>query len=336
MLKKLFTLTAVIFLVTGVALGAGSKMGTSGATELRIPIGAKSTAMAGAVVADVSGTEALFWNPAGAAAAMGTEAYVSYRGYIADTYLTYFGLVSSFGYGTVGVHAKILNLGDIYVTTEDAWDGTGEVYTVNIPVLGLSYARALTDRVSVGATAMYISEEIMDTSARGLAFDFGFQYVPGWNTLRLGMAMKNYGPRMRYKGPGFEHSTPVPGDDPEASNRILSLESADFELPSYFQLGVAYDFQLAQSGMLRAGLDFQSNNFSKDEYRLGVEYVLQKRFYLRGGYVYCDQDDYLYGATFGVGVDFNLGQTKAAVNYTHNFISDYFDDVSEVSIAFGF
>ena len=49
--------------------------------------------------------------------------------------------------------------------------------------------------------------------------------------LRLGMAMKNYGPRLRYSGPGFEHSVGVPGDDPEASNRILSLESADFELP---------------------------------------------------------------------------------------------------------
>jgi hypothetical protein len=335
MFRKLFALAAILLLVTGIALG-NSKMGTSGATELRIPVGTRATAMAGAVVADVTGTEALFWNPAGAAGVTGTEAYVSYRGYIADTYLTYFGLVSSFGYGTVGVHAKILNLGDIYVTTEDAWDGTGEVYTVNIPVLGLSYARALTDRVSVGATAMYISEEIMDTSARGMAFDFGFQYVPGWKTLRLGMAMKNYGPRMRYNGPGFEHSVKVPGDDPEASNRILSLESADFELPSYFQLGVSYDFQLAQNGMLRTGLDFQSNNFSQDEYRLGVEYVLQKRFYLRGGYVYCDQDDYLYGATFGVGVDFSLGQTKAAVNYTHNFINDYFDDVSEISLVFGF
>jgi hypothetical protein len=335
MFKKVFTFGAVLLLVAGIASG-DSKMGTSGGTELRIPIGTRSTAMAGAVVADVSGTEALFWNPAGAAAAMGTEAYVSYRGYIADTYLTYFGLVSSFGYGTVGVHAKILSLGDIYVTTEDAWDGTGEVYSVNIPVLGLSYARALTDRVSVGATAMYVSEEIMGTSARGMAFDFGFQYVPGWKTLRLGMAMKNYGPRMRYRGPGFEHSVGVPGDDPEASNRILSLESADFELPSYFQIGVSYDFELAESGMLRTGLDFQSNNFSQDEYRFGVEYMLQNRFHLRGGYVYCDQDDYLYGATFGVGVDFNLGQTKAAVNYTHNFISDYFDDVSEVSLVFGF
>jgi len=335
MLRKLFTFVAVLLMVTGIAFG-NSKMGTCGGTELRIPIGARSTAMAGAVVADVTGTEALFWNPAGAAAAVGTEVYVSYRGYIADTYLTYFGVVSSFGYGTVGVHAKILNLGDIYVTTEDAWDGTGEIYSVNIPVLGLTYARALTDRVSVGATAMYISEGIMGTSTRGMAFDFGFQYVPGWNTLKLGMAMKNYGPRMRYSGPGFEHSTGVPGDDPEASNRILSLESADFELPSYFQLGVSYDFELAESGMLRTGLDFQSNNFSQDEYRFGVEYMLQERFHLRGGYVYCDQDDYLYGATFGVGVDFNLGQTKAALNYTHNFISDYFDDVSEISIVFAF
>ncbi|MFH1312886.1 MAG: PorV/PorQ family protein [Candidatus Eisenbacteria bacterium] len=335
MFRNLVTLVAVLLLITGIASG-NSKMGVAGGTELRIPVGTRSTAMAGAVVADVTGSEALFWNPAGAASAMGTEAYFSYRGYFADTYLTYFGVVSSFGYGTVGVHAKILSLGDIYVTTESAWDGTGEIYSVNIPVLGLTYAKAMTDRVSIGATVMYVSEEIMGTSARGMAFDFGFQYVPGWKTLKLGMAMKNYGPRLRYSGPGFEHSVIVPGDDPQASNRILSLEAAAFELPSYFQLGVSYDFNLEQSGILRTGVDFQSNNFSQDEYRLGAEYVIQNRFHLRGGYVYCDQAEYLYGATIGVGVDFNLGQTKGAVNYTHNFISNYFDDVSEVSIAFGF
>ena len=335
MFRKLFIPVLVVLLVAGVASGS-SKMGTSGATELRIPVGSRSTAMAGAVVADVTGTEALFWNPAGATWAEGTEAYVSYRGYIADTYLTYFGVVSPLGFGTVGVHAKILSLGDIYVTTESAWDGTGEVYSLNIPVLGLTYAKALTDRVAVGATAMYVSEEIMDTSARGMAFDFGFQYVPDWKTLRLGMAMKNYGPRMRYSGPGFEHSVIVPGDDPEAANRIVTLRSANFELPSYFQLGVAYDFDLAENGMLRTGLDFQSNNFSQDEYRFGAEYKFQDMFHLRGGYVYCDQDDYLYGATFGVGVSFSLGQTRTAVNYTHNFVGNYFDDISEVSIAFGF
>ena len=336
MLRKMCVLTVIILLVAGSGFAGNSKMGTSGANELRIPIGARSTSMAGAVVADVSGTEALFWNPAGAASAQGTETYVSYRSYIADTYLTYFGVVSSFGYGTVGVHAKILSLGDLYVTTEDAWDGTGEVYSINIPVLGLSYAKELTDRVSVGGTAMYVSEEIKNTSAKGLAFDFGFQYVPGWKTIRLGMAMKNYGPRLKYSGPGFEHTTGVPGDDPEASNRVLSLGSAGFELPSYFQLGLSYDFDLAENGMLRVGTDFQSNNFSQDEYRLGAEYLLQEKFHFRSGYVYCDQDDYLYGATLGVGVDFNLGQTKAAVNYSYNFISDYFDDLSEVSLSFGF
>jgi hypothetical protein len=336
MLRKLIVLAVIPLLVAGSVSAANNKMGTEGATELRIPVGARSTAMAGAVVADVAGPEALFWNPAGAASQIGTETYVSYRSYIADTYLTYFGVVSSFGYGTVGVHAKILSLGDLYVTTEDAWEGTGEVYSVNIPVLGLSYARALTDRVSVGGTAMYVSEEIMNTSAKGLAFDFGFQYVPGWKTIRLGMAMKNYGPRMKYSGPGFEHTVGVPGDDPQAANRVLRLGAAGFELPSYFQLGISYDFDLAQNGMLRVGTDFQSNNFSQDEYRMGAEYMLANRFHFRGGYVYCDQDGYLYGATLGVGVNFNLGQTKAGVNYTYNFISEYFDDISEISLAFGF
>jgi hypothetical protein len=182
MTKKALIGALVIVLAAGVALAGSNKMGTAGAQELRIPVGSRGTAMAGAIVGDATGCEALFWNPAGAAKATGTEAFISYRGYIADTDLSYFSLVSPFSFGTIGVSAKILSLGDIMVTTETDWNGTGEVYSINIPVLGLTYASMLTDRVAFGATAMFVSEEVMQSRARGLAFDFGFQYVPGWRT----------------------------------------------------------------------------------------------------------------------------------------------------------
>jgi hypothetical protein len=331
---RLLILGLIVLLIASTASATTSKMGTAGATELRIPIGTRSTGMAGAVAADVSGTEALFWNPAGAVAIEGTEAYISYRSYIADMYVTYVGVASRFSYGAIGVNAKVLSLGDLYVTTENAWDGTGEVYAISIPVLGLTYAIDLTERVYFGMTAMYFSEEIMDTRARGLAFDLGFQYITGWDTFKIGLVMKNYGARAQYSGPGLEYSVHVPGDDPEAAPRIMSLGSAPFELPSYFQLGLSYEWEFENNRSFTLNGDFQSNNFSNDEWRLGGEYVYEDLFYLRGGYVYCSQDEYLYGPALGLGVRFKMGNTVTCVDYSHTFVNSYFDDVPEISIRF--
>jgi hypothetical protein len=333
--KKIVILALAMVLAAGLAAASNSKLGTSGAQELRIPVGSRGTAMAGAVVADVVGAEAMFWNPAGAVGAEGTEALLCYRSYIADMSVSYFGVMSHLAGGVVGVSAKILSLGDIVVTTVNDWEGTGEVYSINVPVLGLTYSYALTDRVSFGATAMYVNEQIMQTRANGMAFDFGFQYVPGWRTLRLGMVMKNYGPRMQFSGPDFEVSTPVPGDDPEAANRSLALTSANYELPSSFQIGASYDFAVAENGKIVVGTVYQSNNFSQDEYRIGAEYDLGGRLHIRGGYVLCNQDEYIYGPTLGFGAKFSLGAVNASVDYSHTFVNKYFDDIPEVSLRFG-
>ena len=331
---KLLVLGIIVLLLVSSVSASTNKMGTAGATELRIPVGTRSTGMAGAVAADVSGTDALFWNPAGAVGIEGTEAVLTYRSYIADMYITYVAVASRFSYGAIGVNAKVLSLGDIYVTTESAWDGTGEVYSINIPVLGLTYAIDLTDRVYFGITGMYFNEKIMDTQASGLAFDLGFQYIVPWRTLKLGMVMKNYGRRISYSGPGFEYAVQVPGDDPEAAPRIMSLSSAPFELPSYFQIGLSYMWEFENNRSLIVNGDFQSNNFSNDEWRIGGEFNFSDMFYLRGGYMFCSQDEYLYGPSLGLGARFTLGNTVASIDYSHTFISSYFDDVPEISIRF--
>ena len=332
--KVLILALGAVLLAAGLSVAA-NKTGTAGAQQLRVPIGTRGVGMGGAVVADVTGPEALFWNPAGAAGAAGTEVCLAYKSYIADMTVSYVGLTSHFSYGTIGVSAKILSLGDIVVTTSRDWDGTGEIYSINMPVLGLTYSAPLTDRVAFGATAMYLSEAVMQSRAQGMAFDFGFQYVPGWKTLKLGMVMKNYGPKMTYSGPDFEVSALVPGDDPESANRTVALTSAGYEMPSCFQVGLSYDAEMGANGKATFGAVFQSNNFSEDEYRLGAEYSLGNRLYVRGGYVICDQDEYIYGPSLGIGTSFELGRVRAYIDYSHTFVDNYFDDIPEISMKFG-
>ena len=64
---KVFCLIVVAMLLCSAALYAGGdeRIGTSGAQELRIPVGSRMSSLAGAGVADAVGAEAMYWNPAG-------------------------------------------------------------------------------------------------------------------------------------------------------------------------------------------------------------------------------------------------------------------------------
>ena len=78
--------------LTLVYAGNERRIGTAGAQELRIPVGARGTAMGGAVVADAHGMEAIYWNPAGLAHLGRTEAMFSHQPYIADNYVNFVGI----------------------------------------------------------------------------------------------------------------------------------------------------------------------------------------------------------------------------------------------------
>src|SRR5512145_1561131 len=65
--QRIFGMAAVILVLgSGLALAAGDdRLGTSGAPELRLPIGARNVGMSGANLGAVSGVESIFYNPAG-------------------------------------------------------------------------------------------------------------------------------------------------------------------------------------------------------------------------------------------------------------------------------
>ena len=81
---KLATILGVILILPVSALAGGSgRTGTAGALELVIPTDARGAAMGGSVIAATEGTDAWFWNPAGAASLGSTEIAASHREYIA-------------------------------------------------------------------------------------------------------------------------------------------------------------------------------------------------------------------------------------------------------------
>jgi hypothetical protein len=314
--------------------GTDARIGTGGAVELRLPVGARSLALGGATVASERGVEALFYNPAGSATSeSGTEIMFSHTEYIADINLNYFGMVHSFGdWGALGLSAKVLSIGDIPRTSEIAPDGTGEIFSPTFATLGATYSRRMTDRVNFGGTLYYLSEKILQESATGVAFDFGFQYDAGYRGLALGLAFKNLGPSMSFSGADFEQNLFLPSNDPTASRRTVTNSTAAFELPTFIQFGASYP--LMNQAMNRAVLygAFQNNSFARDEYRGGLEWTYRNDYSLRVGYGASGKENDLFGLTYGLGIRVPFGASHLTVDYAGQRVSEFFSDVHHVSL----
>jgi len=326
----------VTLLVASTAYAGGDlKIGSAGAQHLRIPIGSRGTAMGGSTVANSYGLDAIYWNPAGASSIEGTEVMWSNRQYIADIDINYFAGARRVGdFGVLGFNAKITSMDDEIVRTVEFPAGTGATFSSSFAVVGATFARTLTDRVSMGINGSVIYEKIAEQTGMGAAFDIGFSYNPGWQNLTFGAVIKNLGPKMRYDGPGFDLDTET-GDDPNSLPHTTRSRSSSFEIPSYVQLGAAYKVMQQAKNSVDLSGTFQSNNFSEDEWRVGGEYAYDGKLFLRGGYAASKQEDYLFGASFGAGVVFNVGDSRWQFDYAWSQ-SEFFDDSQYLTFQVGF
>ena len=303
-----------------------------------MPVGARSIALAGSDLAMVSGVEALFYNPAGAVGTENkTEVMFSNTRYIADMKMNVIGVSQSLGdFGTLGVTAKVLSIGDIVQTTENSPDGTGAIFSPTFSTVGLSYAKAMTDRVDFGGTLYYDSEKILQETGAGVAFDFGFQYDTGVQGARLGIALKSIGPNMTYSGSDFEFITPIPGADPQANGRNVATQAAAYELPTSLQISVGWPVMRGLNALSVFGA-YNSNSFGRDEGRLGAELTLKKMLALRGGYTYSGSSDAAFPYSYGLGVRLPVGSSHMTVDWAAQPVhGGYFDDVQHVSVGITF
>ena len=336
-LKIQVILICIIVFVFGRVYGGNSdRKGMSGALELTVPVGSRSTAMGGSVVADTKGTEAIYWNPAGVSNMEGTEITFSYLDYIADIKYSFIGITTNLGnFGSLGFNTRIMNIGEIIVTTEENPDGTGEIITPSFIIVGFTYSRQMTDKLFFGSSVSLIHERIMQMTGKGTAFDFGFQYIPGISGLKLGVVVKNIGPKMSFDGSDLNENILFPGDEPIASHRNVRLELASFEIPSYIQFGSSYTLKHNEQNRIIFAGSFRNNNFSGDEFSAGVEYSYKETLMLRGGYTASSEKEYIYGLNFGFGLRFDFGGNILNFDYS-NMQTKYFTNNQWFTMKFNF
>lgn len=325
--KILVLALAFLCALSTVYAGDMARVGTTSGTQLLIPVGARSLAMGGAVLGAVNGAEAMYWNPAGIAYSQKSEVLFNNMSYIADINVNYLALVfNGKSLGAFGLDIKSLGFGDIEETTELQPDGTGNTYSPSFVVVGLSYSRLLTDRITAGVTGKVIHESVMQTTASTFAFDLGVQYTFG-NNIKVGVVMKNVGGKLQYSGKNLERTFEIQSTSLITDVGYFSGVPLASDIPSVFSFGVSYVANINEDNALLFNGAFANHNAGSDIAIGGLEYGFKDFFFLRGGYEYQtqSQDDQIFGASFGAGLKYPLGGFTFVLDYAFRQLTDYFD-----------
>jgi hypothetical protein len=315
------------------------KVGSTSMQFLKVMPSARGAALGEAYAVWATGAEAIFWNPAGLAKLDNMEFSTTYINWLFDAQqgaLAY--ALAIQGFGALGVQVQYVDFGEFeettnarpYISDPDNPGLTGRTFKPFSYLVGISYARYLTDKFSVGIGVKYAYESLfdgrkvtamvrqgvfeeVDTWANGLLFDFGIRYNTGYRSIHIGSSVQNFGADVKYA----KESNPV---------------------PLLFRFGIGADL-IGPDGLLRSGSEenrlsaafdiFHPNDYAQ-QIHAGVEYEFVGSFALRGGYKFNYDFD---GLTLGAGVKHALEGVRLSADYSYGAMGIYLGNVQRISLG---
>ena len=330
-----------------------TRQGTRGANFLEIGVGARGSAMAGAVASLVDGPEAWYWNPAGAAALEGFAATATRQNLYDDFDVSqdFFAIGLPALGGVFGVHFNSLNSGDIPRATEDEPFGDpvlGNTFEWTSTAIGLGYARRLTDRLDLGVNAKYISEGINDASINWVGLDFGTQFRTGIYGLIIGASLQNIGPSSTTRGKIIERL--IETDEFSPQDTRVNLKTRELELPTLFRFSVGTDLYGRTGSLLGQGdgrhlllgeLAFNDAIDTDVQMATGLEYSFANLAFARVGKRFYNDDraqggnSGTYGLSGGLGLRLPIGNERhVRFDYAYTALGEL-QNVQIFSFEFG-
>ncbi len=278
--------------------GNKDRSGQSGAPEMLLNPWGRSTGFFAMNTAVVGGMEAMKLNIAGLAQDSTYEIGLSHGAYLSGTGININNAALSLhlsDLGVLGVNIMSMSFGDIPTTDYFNPEGYGTYHPQFLNV-SVGFAKQFSAKINAGIGATYVSEQINNINALGLAFDAGIQYVTGKrDNFHFGIALRNIGTNMRYTGSGFAISADQPQSSPTFAVTV-NYPSDKFEMPTTLSIGGAYDLYLDENHLkskesvpmnrLTVMANFTSNSFNNDYLGGGLEYGYRGMFMLRAAYRY--------------------------------------------------
>lgn len=316
-MKKIFQLTFTFLIVQYSVLNAQSgispidieRAGQSGWQFLKINGDARQAAMGNAYTAISKGdASAIFGNPASLSDVQNIDVQVNALQWVADINHQSAAIAYSIGdIGVFGASVAMLGYGDIpeTINAPSGTSGTspmvtGGMFTANDIAAGISYARKITDNLSVGGNVRWMQQQIAELTMHNWSLDFGTMYYTGYRSLRIAITARNFGPDSRFGGWSEEFQS----------------ESDNVRMPLDFRAGMAMDFLDDEGGphLLTAVIEGDHPNDGKEKFHIGTSYAFDGKFFIRGGYKF-NYDVQRF--TFGAGINYPFGETIGSINYAY-------------------
>ncbi len=319
------------------SLPAQTKVGTTAVPFLGVSVGPRATAMGGAFAAVATDASALYYNPGGIAQLPTSQIQFVHTNWLVDSKLNWFGFVLNLdGTNAIGISYTQLGYGEEQVTTVLQPEGTGEIWQASDLAVGLSYARRLTDRFSIGGSGKYIQQKLWNESASAFALDVGLLFVTPFKDMRLGMSISNFGSDIRHDGRDLLQRVDLdPNSLGDNQNIVANLKTESWPLPLFFRVGVALDAIKAPHYRLTVAADALRPSDNDEIINVGAEFAFSELAFFRAGYKSLFREDSEEGPTFGVGVKYKVGGIGYHCDYT---FADFglFENIQMFSLGISF
>jgi len=322
--------------MTSVIVLPQSKVGTTAANFLTIPVGARATGMGSAFVAVANDVSSVFWNPAGLSWIEKNELNISYSEWLVNTKHNWVAFGLKLGdFDAIALSFNQLDFGSEEITTPDQPNGTGQFWSADDLAITLTYAHFLTDKLSVGGNFKYITQNIYNESANAFAIDVGLLFHTEIAGLNIGMNISNFGTEMKLDGKDLLEPVDIdPSNTGNNANIASRLSTDSWPLPLVFSVGISWEMIKEEMWNITIATDANIPNNQVSYINTGGEIVWNDMVSVRGGYYALGKDASVTGLTAGFGIKYDFGSFLGKVNYSY---TDYgiFKSISRISLSIG-
>jgi hypothetical protein len=259
---------------------------------LKLYANARAAGMGDAYSAVGNDLSAVFYNAAGITQVERYAVTASYLKWIVGSQLGSFALGAKTNMATFGVNFTYFTTDQFEETTSAQPSGTGRMVTVGDMAAGLTIAKQVTDKLSVGGNLRWVKEDLDLQSYSSIDLDFGTLFYTGYRSTRLGMSLRNLG-----------------GD------KDVIGQKARF--PMVFNLSGAAEVygNLGDPVSVTVAIEQMFFTDSINRYHFGVETWIENMVALRGGYkTSYDSESW----TLGVGLKQQLGDQTVTADFAYS------------------
>jgi len=268
-MKGLFKVVGMI-LITLFPLHAKAN---DGLAFLKLGPTSREQALANTGVASGKGAALNYYNPAWMVGRESSSVSFSQNFWLLDTYSSFVSAAFTEESSAIGVSLAWLSVKDIPVRTSPTLEPIGFINSQNA-ALGVSYARAVSEKLNLGIGLKLLYEKLYYEDATGYGLDFSSAYAFS-SDLKVGLSLQNVG-------------------------SMSKLASESSTLPTLLRSGVSYNyhFQSIQSQLLTE-ISIISVFSETSSVHVGHEFGYNNLFFARIGYIF-GNDTRSFSTGFGL------------------------------------